>query len=95
VLPSAIAFSTAFMRVTSAALMPTVAPKASAVGFCDKAKDNLTGMGGVEEVAVALSQNPTAEAFGATVGMSAADVTRMKAVLKAIADSNTEGFQVC
>jgi hypothetical protein len=63
--------------------------------FGDKAKDNLTGMGGVEEVAVALSQNPTAESFGVTVGMSPGEVTRMKKVMKAIADGNTDGFQVC
>jgi hypothetical protein len=61
--------------------------------FGDAAKDDLKDMGGVDAVAVALSEQPTATDFGRSVGMNTNDVANMRKVLNAIAEGDTDGFK--
>uniref|UniRef100_A0A914X9C6 Uncharacterized protein n=1 Tax=Plectus sambesii TaxID=2011161 RepID=A0A914X9C6_9BILA len=45
-------------------------------------------MGGVEKVAVALSQSPTADVFAKSTGMSDTDETKMITAMQGILDGN-------
>ncbi|CAK5073328.1 unnamed protein product [Meloidogyne enterolobii] len=61
--------------------------------FGEEARNSLAGMGGVDKVAVALSQSPTLEAFGVEMKMSPTELGRMASVLQAIASSDeNSGF---
>uniref|UniRef100_A0A7E4V533 Prohormone-4 n=1 Tax=Panagrellus redivivus TaxID=6233 RepID=A0A7E4V533_PANRE len=52
--------------------------------FGPKAKSKLSGMGGVDQVAVALSQSPTAEAFGSEMKLTEDELMKMMSVMDAI-----------
>ncbi|KAL7073567.1 hypothetical protein ACQ4LE_007297 [Meloidogyne hapla] len=61
--------------------------------FGEEARNSLAGMGGVDKVAVALSQSPTLEAFGVEMKMSPNELARMASVLQAIISSDeNSGF---
>ncbi|KAI1720675.1 low-density lipoprotein receptor domain class A domain-containing protein [Ditylenchus destructor] len=52
--------------------------------FGPKAQNQLEGLGGIEKVAVAISQSPTIDAFGAEVRLTPEEIQRMADVLEAI-----------
>jgi len=52
--------------------------------FGPKAKNQLEGMGGIDQVAVALSQSPTIESFGAEMKLSDDEISRMGIILQSI-----------
>jgi len=52
--------------------------------FGSKAKNQLEGMGGIDQVAVALSQSPTIESFGAEMKLSDDEISRMGIILQSI-----------
>ncbi|VDO33875.1 unnamed protein product [Haemonchus placei] len=58
--------------------------------FGPKAKDELVGMGGVDKVAVALSQIPTADLFGIDMKLSDEETEHMIAVLEGILNGSTD-----
>ncbi|VDN05477.1 unnamed protein product [Thelazia callipaeda] len=57
--------------------------------FGPKAYNELEGFGGVEKVAVALSQSPTVDIFGAEMGLSKSEVDQMIELLTGIALGST------
>ncbi|PIO77707.1 hypothetical protein TELCIR_00198 [Teladorsagia circumcincta] len=58
--------------------------------FGQKAKGELVGMGGVDKVAVALSQIPTADLFGIEMKLSDEETEHMIAVLEGILNGSTD-----
>ncbi|KAK6039902.1 hypothetical protein COOONC_22593 [Cooperia oncophora] len=58
--------------------------------FGPKAKGELVGMGGVDKVAVALSQIPTADLFGIEMKLSDEETEHMIAVLEGILNGSTD-----
>ena len=59
--------------------------------FGPKAKSQLSGLGGVDAVAVALSQSPTIESFGNEMKLSEEEIGKMNSILESITSgANTE-----
>jgi len=52
--------------------------------FGPKAKNQLEGMGGVDHVAVAISQSPTVESFATEMNLDEDEAMRMAAVLESV-----------
>ncbi|CAI4222565.1 unnamed protein product [Auanema sp. JU1783] len=58
--------------------------------FGSKARGELVGLGGVDKVAVALSQSPTADIFGQEMGFTEDEINHMMMVLEGILNGSTE-----
>ncbi|CAB3398846.1 unnamed protein product [Caenorhabditis bovis] len=58
--------------------------------FGPKAKSELSGMGGVDKVAVALSQTPTADLFAAEMKLDDAETQHMLEVMEGILNGSTD-----
>ncbi|VDP51893.1 unnamed protein product, partial [Soboliphyme baturini] len=54
------------------------------------AKDSMSGLGGVDRVAVALSESPTITDFASAIGLSAEDTQYFEHVLKGLVEGNAE-----
>ncbi|MFH4982578.1 hypothetical protein AB6A40_009287 [Gnathostoma spinigerum] len=60
--------------------------------FGARAKNSLEKMGGVEKVAVALSQSPTVQSFGEEMNMSPSEVTKMAEMMEEIVSGSNAGL---
>lgn len=60
--------------------------------FGPTAKDSLAAMGGVDKVAVTLSQSPTIDVFGTEMKLGDEEIARMGAVLEAIVSGQNSGL---
>ncbi|VDK47079.1 unnamed protein product [Anisakis simplex] len=60
--------------------------------FGPKARNQLEGMGGVDKVAVALSQSPTIEIFGAEMNFTEDEMEKMTDLLAEIASGSNAGL---
>uniref|UniRef100_A0A915BBU6 Prohormone-4 n=1 Tax=Parascaris univalens TaxID=6257 RepID=A0A915BBU6_PARUN len=60
--------------------------------FGPKASDQLKGMGGVDKVAVALSQSPTIEAFAMEMNFSQEEMEKMTNLMAEIASGSNAGL---
>ncbi|VDM49562.1 unnamed protein product [Toxocara canis] len=60
--------------------------------FGPKASNQLKGMGGVDKVAVALSQSPTIDAFGAEMNFTEDEVEKMTDLMAEIASGSNAGL---
>ena len=52
--------------------------------FGHKAKNGLKAMGGIDLVAIALSESPTIEDFGLAVGMAENEIENLKVILVSV-----------
>lgn len=60
--------------------------------FGPTARDNLAGMGGVDKVAVALSQSPTLDTFVSEMKLGPEEMERMATILQSIVSGENSGL---
>ncbi|VDN59752.1 unnamed protein product, partial [Dracunculus medinensis] len=60
--------------------------------FGPKGRNRLEGMGGVDKVAVALSESPTVDVFGSEMGLSRSEIEKMTMLMAEIVLGSNSGL---